>query len=162
MPDTNTPTPEQVLLTWSAPVQHTHERSTRWYIVGGTAVIAAAAYGVLTGAWSVALVTIMIGAMYFILRDHRFPDETATITQGGIRISDTYINWNDTQGFWLLPTDHYMELHVVPKTQGKSDLIIQTGTMDIQKLRETIGAWIPELTDKRERFLDAFIRICKL
>lgn len=162
MPDTNTPTPEQVLLTWSAPVQHTHERSKRWYVIGGTLVLAGAAYGVLSGAWSVALVAIMIGAMYFILRDHKFPDETITITQSGVRIGQTYMSWNDLQGFWLMPTDDYMELHIVPKDSKKRELLIQTGGMNIQTIRETIGAWIPELTDKRERLLDALIRICKL
>lgn len=162
MTNTPTQTTEQSLLSWSAPIHHAHQRTKRWYIISSVIVLSIATYGVLSGAWSVALVTIMIGAMYFLLRDHTFPNASFDITQTGVRLNETFLPWENAQGFWLLRAPDYTELHIVPKATNKSDIVIQTGTMDSAKVRETLTAFIPELTEKRERLIDLFIRICKL
>lgn len=153
---------ETPLLRWSAPVHPAHERTPRWYLIGGGIVLGVAAYGLLTGAWSLALVAVMCGAMYFLLRSHTFPDSTMLITQNGAKLDETFLSWQDAQGFWIMLTPEYEELHIVPRNPRSRELVIQTGDQELNRLRETIGAFIPELGDKRERFIDAIIRICKL
>lgn len=161
MPDTpqDTGTPE---LQWSAPITAAHERTTRWYVTGGIVVFAIAAYGLLTGAWSIALVAVMCGAMYFLIRSHSFPDATMTITQNGATLNETYLPWSEAQGFWIMVTPAYAELHIVPKNPRRGEMVIQTGALDLPTLHETLLRHAPELPEKRERLVDAIIRICKL
>lgn len=162
MPDTHPPqTTEQVLLTWKASLRPHIERSKQWYMIAGGALLAIAGYSVIIGSWSVALVAILCGAMYFLVRDHKLPEATATITEKGMQVNANFINWNDAKGYWFLLAPDRTELHVVPKTP-RADVIIQAEGVDMAALRKTLGTFIPELTDQRERLLDAFIRICKL
>ena len=156
-----TPTQEQVLATWRAPMHATMERTKRWYMIGGGVTIALAIYGIVTGAWTFAVVILLCAAMYVFTHDHRFGDEAATITTGGVQIAQRFMRFEDMQGFWFLPTPGYTELHIVP-TRRQPDMVIQTGTQDIQNLRQTLSERTTELTEKREHFLDAIIRICKL
>jgi hypothetical protein len=152
---------EQVLLTWKAPIHAKFEKSHRWYIVAGILVITAAAYGVISGAWSLTLVSVLCAAVYFLVRDHKLPDATATLTEHGMQLNDKFLSWEDAKGFWLLFTPDYTELHVVPKGR-QHEMIIQTGSTDISELRNAFQPRIPELTDHRENILDAFIRLTKL
>lgn len=162
MPDTLSPAGEIPELQWSAPVRAAHERSTRWYLICGGVVCAIAAYGLLAGAWSVALVAVLCGAMYFLVRSHQFPDSTMTITERGAKLDDTFMPWTESRGFWIMITPEYGELHVVPNQTRTKELVIQTGAQDLVLLRETLQRHIPALSDKQERLVDAFIRICKL
>lgn len=161
MPNTPTPTPEQIILGWKAPVHANHSRSKRWFISAGTVILVIAAYGILTGAWTVALVALLCGAMYVFVHDHTFPDAAAAITDKGVHVDNAYMSWENAEGFWLMLAPGYTELHVVRKDH-KPDLIVQTGSADAQAIRQLLQNYLPELADKKERFLDMLIRICKL
>lgn len=150
-----------MLLTWTAPTHPSHERSKRWYVVGATLLFAFAAYGVITGSWSTALVAMLIGAMYYLLRDHSFDPETITISTTGVQLGKTFTRWEDMNGFWFLRTSDYTELHLVPKGR-KPDLVIQTDGIEPAIVKTTLESKIQELSDKRESLFDAFIRITKL
>lgn len=164
MPDTQTPfgADEQVLVTWQAPVLPTHERGRRWYTIGGAVVLGGAAYGILTGSWPFAIVALLCGAMYYLVRDHVPSLKTITLSDSGVMLEKTFTRWDDLKGFWLLETAEYTELHFTQKAPLRSDIVIQTGSQDNGQLRILLSAKIPELKEKRETFLDAFIRTAKL
>ncbi len=153
---------QQVLATWQAPILPRHERSKRWYAIGGTAVVACAAYGIVTGSWTLTVVSLLCGAMYYLVRDHVPPLKTVVITDKGVLLEEKFTRWEDVSGFWILNTPEYSELHFVPKLARRSDILIQTGDRNLEDLRIAIGSHIPEFTDKRESFLDALIRTAKL
>ncbi len=154
--------PQKILLTWQAQVQPHFDRSKQWYQVAGGCVLAVAAYGIITKSWSLTIVTLLCGAMYYLIRDHVPAVKTITLMEGGVKLEEKFVSWENLAGFWFLQTPDYTELHFVPKTAKQSEFHIQTGTQDISGLRMLIGNHIPELADKKENLLDAFTRIAKL
>lgn len=159
--DTNTPTTTEVLR-WQAPRSPNHERSASWYATGGGIVIAGAVYGLLTGVWSLAIVSVLCGAVYFLVRDHRFPDIECSMDDKGVQIADTFMPWTAIKGFWFIPTPTYTEMHFVPKSKRQSDLIIQTGTVPLLTIRSFLAGKTEELVDKQESFIDILLRLTKL
>ncbi len=155
-------TSPQILAMWQAPVLPQHDRSPRWYAIGGVVVLIFAIYGIVSGSWPFTIVVLLCGAMYYLMRDHVSPLKTITITDVGVQLEQSFTRWEDLTGFWILDTPGYTELHFVPKAKHQSDILIQTGSQSTTDLRVLIGSHIPELTDKRESLLDALLRTVKL
>lgn len=160
MEQTNTPI--HTLFSWSAPALFTPERSARWYMVAGVIVLAGAAYGIITGSWTLTVVCLLCGAMYYLLRDAKPPLTSITLTTRGVQLGSDYLNWEDVKGFWILQHGLGSELRIVPKKSRKGDLAIQTGTIDLPTLQTVLSQYTPELKNAREGFLDILLRICKL
>ncbi len=156
--DTNT----QPQLQWQAPRIANHERSRTWYLIGGGIVIATTAYALMTGAWSLAVVSVLCGAMYFLVRDHNFGDSSCTINDLGVEIDGIFTPWTDIAGYWFLQLPDYTEIHFTMKRPHSNDLRIQTGTLSPNDLRAFMRERSVELTDKQEGFLDMLIRLTKL
>lgn len=161
MPDTQTAPAERVLLTWKAPIKAHAERTKRWYVIAGVIVLAIAAYAIITGAWSVALVSVLCGGMYVMVHDHRLPDANVTVTENGISVNDKTLAWKEVKGYWLVFTPDYIELHVAPSNR-KPELIVQTGNQDITALKQAMAEFTQELPEKKEYLVDTFIRLLKL
>lgn len=148
-------------MNWKAPIKPIFVRTKRWYMCAAGVVLAIAAYGVLSGAWTVALVAILCGAMYVIVHDHRLPDATMTFTESGAQLNTAFLAWKEMKGYWLLYTPEYTELHLVPAAR-KPEMVIQTGSQEIMHIKQTLAEYVPEMPEMHERLLDTFIRICKL
>lgn len=159
--ETNT-IPTNDILAWQAPRSPNHERSSSWYAVGGGIVITCAVYGLITGAWTLAIVSVLCGAVYFLVRDHRFPDISCAMNDKGVQIGETFMPWTAVKGFWFIQTPTYNELHFVPKSKRMPDLIIQTGTTPLLTIRSFLAGKTEELHDKQESFIDILLRITKL
>lgn len=148
-------------LSWTALARPAVERSRRWYVGAAIVVCAIVAYALLTGAWTLAIVTVIAGAMYPLIHGHRPPSATIELHDSGILYNNDFIRWDQLAGFWFLETPAYTELRFVPKSKGRS-LAIQTDSLDPANLRMILGQRLPELKNKRESLIDTFIRICKL
>jgi hypothetical protein len=159
--NTNTPSTDQVLA-WHAPRAVNHERTVGWYLTGGIVVIGATVYGVLSGVWTLALVSILCGALYFLVRDHRFPDIDCTMTDKGVQIAERFLPWTGIKGFWFVTTPAYTELHIVPQSKKMTDLVIHTGDVSLITIRSFLSGKADELHDKQERILDILARLIKL
>lgn len=158
--DANTPT-QEVILSWSAPIAPRHERGKVWYIAAGIVIALCVTYGIYADSLPFAVVAVLIGVMYILLRKHVPADVPCSISQRGITIGKRTVLWEQAQGFWLLRTPAYTELHVVPAGRG-TEMIIQTGDQDISALQGLLLQYTSELTDRRETLIDTIIRICKL
>lgn len=155
--DTNT----NPLFQWTAPVQPVIERGQRWYVIGGVTVLAIAAYGIITNSWPTAVVSILCGAMYFLLRDHKPRNTGCALYETGVMYDGTFHRWDSFAGFWILETPGYTELHLsYPK--AKRDVVIQMTGIAPDDMRLACGAFLKELTDKKESLIDIFTRIAKL
>ena len=159
--DTPTLTPE-ASLSWKAPRAVTHERSTQWYLVGGVCVIGVTVYAVLMGVWSLAIVCLLCGALYFLVRDHQFPDVPCTLTDKGVQIDETFLPWPDVKGYWFAASSVATALHFVPRSARKPDLVIQTGAILPNDIRLFLAGKTDELTDKQESLLDILAHLTKL
>lgn len=152
----------QVLLSWNAPSHCNHERSARWYLVSGVFVVAIAAYGILSGTWSVTLVSLMLGGVYFITRHEPMPLKDIRIETDGVQFQNSFTPWVQCKDFWLISTPLYTELHIARKGTVKGDIRIQTGDIDPLLIRSTLSQFLTMRTDQHERLFDAIIRLCKL
>jgi hypothetical protein len=159
--DTNTQS-NPADLQWQAPRIPNHERGKTWYMIGGGAIIAMAAYGLISGAWSFAIVILLCGAMYFLVRDHSFGNSTCTINDLGVQIDEIFTPWSDIAGYWFLQLPTYTEIHFSMKRPHSSDLRIQIGSLSPNDMRTFIRDKSVELTDKGEGFLDMLLRLTKL
>jgi len=156
--DTNT-TP---LFQWNAPVQRIVERTRQWYVIGGIVVVAVAAYGILSGSWPLAVVSVLCGAVYYLLRDHTPRETTCAFYDTGVLYDGTFNRWEDFAGFWILETPTHNELHLVFASTRKADLIVQLLDLPIPEMKLTCGRFLMELTDRKESLIDIFSRIAKL
>lgn len=149
------------VLAWNAPSRATVERSKRWYIGAAVIIAVIVGYALFTGAWTLAIVSVVAGAMYPLVRDHLPPTSTIELHDSGVLFNGEFFRWEQFVGFWFVRTPHYDELRIVPK-RGAKGVVIHTGTLDPAQLRMILGQRIPELIHKRESLIDIFIRICKL
>ena len=150
------------ILAWNAPARVTHERSDRWYLVGGLLCLTAVMYGVISGSWSLSVTFGMIGGLYYLTRNEKHPDHTISIREMGVEYDGSFRSWGDYKEFWILRGDGYHELHISTSKFLRPDIVIQTGEIDPHAIRDTIAQFLPMTDQKKERLLDAFIRFCKL
>lgn len=152
----------EVLLSWTAPSHHNHVRSVRWYAIGGALILTIAVYGIVTSAWSVTLVSLLLGGVYFITRREPTALKEIRIETDGVQFQDSFTPWTQCGEFWLVQTPLFTELRIVRKGFAKSDIRIQTGPIDPTVLRSTLSQFLPMRADQREHLLDVIIRLCKL
>jgi hypothetical protein len=151
-----------VLLHWRAATQTDHQRSTRWYIVAGVIAGGCIGYGLISGAWSFALVvTLIVGAYAFL---HHAPVATAemVIAEDGLTYNGIFAPWSNVLDFWFIELPGCTELHVMKKTGGIRELSLQTGDIPVPQLRAVLSRFLTERPDQKERLLDRIIRISKL
>lgn len=152
----------QTLLAWQAPVRTSHQRSEKWYLIGGVMCAMAIVYGVMTGAWSLSLTFGMIAGLYFLTRNESHRDHSIVISEVGVEFDGKFHPWNELKEFWILNAPGYSELHLEPKKHFRPEITIQTGTTDPYILRDVLSLYLPQNPNKKERLLDTFIRFCKL
>jgi len=148
------------ILEWEAPSIPHHERSPRWYAVAGITVLVMAAYAIVTGSWTFAVVVLLSAGMYFLLRREKPASKAISILPQGVNLDGRFYAWGDLESFWLIPTPGYTELHIAQKS--RSVLIVQTGAVPTDVVRAALSQFIREDSDRHESLLDIFIRICKL
>lgn len=156
--ETNT----QPLFQWTTPVQPHFERGHQWYVVAGTIVLIVAAYGILTNSWPLAIVAVLCGAMYFLMRDHKPRETVAAFYETGVLYDGQFYRWENFIGFWILETPVNTELHLCRRTKLKGDVVIQMTGLSADEMRIACGSFLTELTDRKESLIDIFSRLAKL
>ena len=159
--NTNTPI-EAPLLSWAAPEQPTHVRSTLWYIVAGVFFASLLAYSIMTQAWTFTVVLVLSVGAYGYAHRKAPPLRRINVSERGIIWGKTFISWLRCEGFWLLQGPGYVELHVELKDGRTRHLVIQTGEADPVQIYTVFSRFIPLFPDRHEKLLDAIIRICKI
>ena len=149
-------------LSWSAPTAPMHDRSPKWYMYGALFVLACAVWGILTGNWTFTIVMLMTGGLYFLVRKAPVPISTITLTESGFIFDTEFTQWTDCESFWMVQTPAYAELRIRKKRGVLRNVVIQTGALPPQLIRDVLAKFLPESTDQGERLVDKIIRICKL
>lgn len=150
------------LLQWRAPVVPHHERSARWYTIGAALVIAGAAWGIVTGNWSFALVILLLGATYYLIRNEPPLERTITVTDQGFQLKDRFTPWSDCRDFWLIYTPQYTELRIGSNQRLRADAVIQTGDANPALIRQTLLQFLPERPNQHEHLIDRLLRTLQL
>lgn len=160
--ETNAANREEVLLAWQAPTHSEVQRSKRWYAIGGTIVLAGSAYGILVGAWSLAIVMLLCAGLYMLLRDHTPKIRRVEVTRRGITFDGHMTTWSECVNFWMIATPAATTLFIAKAAKRKAPIVVQIGTIDPSDIRSILSEFIKENPDKQEGFLDMITRICKL
>ncbi len=163
--DTNTPadTPAPVtLLEWSAPVRPHANRSPRWYAIGGAVVLTGAAYSIITGAWSLAIVILLCGGLYFLIRDHVPELKRIQMREDGLTFDTEDLSWSECKDFWIISSPRGNELHITRTARLKPQIILQTGDIALPVLRTVLSRFLKEQADRQESLIDTISRLCKL
>lgn len=159
MANTNIPS----ILEWQTLDSPPHDRSDRWYLWGAVGVLIGCAYGLLTGSFATALVFLLIGAIYFLLRRHAPRTITVRITGVGLVIDEELLPWNMVREFWILVGPTWSQLKLSPQqTLGYERTVLIPGTIDIGAVRQSLLDFIPERTGQGERAIDMLSNYFKL
>ncbi len=159
MPERDT---SPILLEWQSLDTYPHERSARWYLLGGIFVLLFAAYGLFDGSWSTTLVALLIGGIYFLLRRQKPRMMNVQVTGLGIRIDGTFTPWNLLRNFWIIVGKEHTELHIAPIRLLQPEIVVFLDEINPALVRDTFLSYLPERAGMEERFLDSVARILKL
>lgn len=157
---TNTTPNTEPILTWTAKEHVEHKRTIVWYICAALFIGLCIAYSIWTQAWTFTFLTIVLSVLYFTLHKKEFPLKTIRLWRSGFAIGDTYNEWGECKGYWIVKGPDYYELHI-EKNIG-AEVKIQTGEIDPYLLHGLLPNLLPQLEGRKESTLDTIIRICKL
>lgn len=147
---------------WVAPSHHNHERTPRWYAIFAAVILGIAGYAILAGAWTVALVTTLLGGVYYLVRREPTPLKYIRLEKDGFQFQETFTPWKQCKDFWLVQTPLFTELHIRKQSGVLPEVVIQTGGIDVPQIRAFLSDVLTMRTDQKERLMDALIRLCKL
>ncbi len=147
---------------WKTIDAHPHVRGARWYAIGGIVVLGGSAYGLVTGSFSTALVFLLIGALYFLLRNRPPREITVRLTSLGMEIAEEVIPWSEIREFWFLIGHEYCELHITPTARLQADRTILLRQEEVPDARAVLLTYLPERPGQQERPVDLIAKIFKL
>lgn len=139
-----------------------HVRGSRWYACGAVLVLAGSAWGLLTGSLLTAILFLLIGALYFLIRNRPPEVRRIRLTELGIVIREEVLPWSQFRDFWFLIGSEYSELHLGSASQFSADRKLLIGLADIPRAREVLLAYLPERAGQGERVTDGIARLLKL
>jgi len=125
-------------------------------------MVLCAVYGIFTGAWSFALVILLVGGLYFLTRHLPATIAEIIIMERGFSFRGKFTSWQDCKEFWLIQTPAYTELHIQRRQGVDRAVLIHTADIEIPQIRSILSQFLPERSDQRERLVDMIIRFCKL
>lgn len=152
----------QEILSWKSTSIPVHERGMRWYAIAITVLLAGVAYGLFTGAWSLSVVLLLCGVMYYLIHNHTPSTKEISIGANGVTFEGTTWEWNDLKGFWIIHTPINEVLHIMPHSHRKRDLIIQLSGVQAFEVKQALSPNLQEMKEKKESMVDIIIRLCKL
>ncbi|HLD08393.1 MAG TPA: hypothetical protein VJB60_04995 [Candidatus Peribacterales bacterium] len=166
---TTTPT-SQIVLLWQTLERYPYKRSTKWYAVGGVFILMFAAYGLFDGSWLTALLALLLGGTYFLLRNVHPKKITIRLTAIGIEIEDRTHLWSDFKEFWILLGKDFTELHFASQSAFRGEVVVLirdpetpvTESPDPGIVRQILLSYLPERAGMQERFLDTVARLLRL
>ena len=148
---------------WNAPERPPVERGQMWYAIVGLSALITAIWSILTAAWTLTIVTILGGAMYFQHLKLHAQNRKIEISREGLFVDGICTPWEQFSGFWMYKYGEDYVLHI-EKTRSGWDREITTTLqgMDHREVAHELSAFLPYQATRHEKILDSIIRICKL
>jgi hypothetical protein len=154
----------QRLFVWEAPAWERHERSPRWYIWMGLAVVALTAYAVITSNFLFAFI-VLLTAIILVLAGNESPHAALVqLGHNGIVIDGKLYMFDQFHDFAIIyhPPDTKV-LYLEPKNIARARLRISLEEEDPVAIREHLKRYLDEDLDLRnEHWSDIFGRFLKI
>jgi len=158
----NTNTTTNVLLQWSAPERPLVERGRVWFAIIGLFALLAAVWSIVTAAWTLSIVIILSGAMYFQHLKIHAQNRRIEIKKEGISVNDVCTPWEICSGFWIYKHGTQYMLHIEKSRGWDREIATVIEDQDYREVATILSAFLPYQATRRENILDSIIRICKL
>ncbi|TSC97963.1 MAG: hypothetical protein Greene101449_1057 [Candidatus Peregrinibacteria bacterium Greene1014_49] len=147
---------------WDALERPTVERGNVWYAIVGLAALVAAVWSILTAAWTLTIVIILSGAMYFQHLKLHVLSRRIVIQKEGIAINDVCTPWEQCSGFWMYQHGEHTMLHIEKSRGWDREIATLIEGQDHREVAMLLSEFLPYQSTRRENVLDSIIRICKL
>jgi hypothetical protein len=154
---------DKVLFEWMAPNFSKSERTYKWYLAVGLAIIAIIGYSAWQKDWFVIGVTVVVSAILFWYLHSVIPhDVTYKLTPMGIYADDRFHPFSEMHSFWLVYNEKVKNLYIVFRKKYLPALVINVDKIDPLILKGYLLKKIPEQEGREENLIDRFIRLAGL
>jgi len=152
-----------VLFAWYAPEYIRFERGFYWYLFAGAFVLMMIAYAFWTGAWSMALVFIVLSGVY-LLEHRRHPNLiTVKISHWGVKFGDLELPFTEIKRFWIHHhPPHVDELRIETTSRIHPEVIIPLMGANPTLIRQYFATQVPEWEGKHLPLIDVLTRMLRL
>lgn len=168
MDDTHTKKHEQndignILYSFETLEHIDHKRGPFWMIGLGCAVLLGVAFGIYQDALSLILVSIAAGAVYTLTYNKKSPIITVQFTNIGIVWRNNFFAYQTLKTFWIhwIPGER-KTLHIIRNTGFPKEIMIPLEGQDMEKIRDTLGYYVPETEGVEEKLGEVLSRKLKL
>lgn len=154
---------DNALFGWYAPEYLRYERGLKWYLIAGSFDALLVFYAFWTGAWSMALVFLVLPVVYLLQHRHNPNLTTVLISHWGIRFGDIEVPFTDIKRFWIHhQPPHVDELRLMTNSKIHPEIIIPLMGADPIIIRHYLVTQVPEWEGKNLSFVDLMTRFLRL
>ena len=153
-----------VLHEWDTPEFISFPRGKKWYIVAGTIAVALIAYAVFSQSITMAIVFVLITAL-FMLTEHKTPrDVRVAITDMGIEYDGKFYPYHHINAFWMVYHPPYVRSMYLRISVGRRFQVLKIELDDQNpiEIRKILINEIPEIEGADEPLMDILIRLLRL
>ena len=154
----------KILYEFTTPEFIKQKRSKLWFIILGMCVISGIIIGVFTDDLSIILLSIMIGFIYTITNNQEPNNIYVAFTDIGMQYKDKFYPYQNIEKFWIFYIPHQQKtLHIwVKNGRFKLEITIPIKYQKINKIRDTLGYYVPEDEEAKEPMQNMLARKLKL
>ncbi len=154
---------DRALLSWLAPRFLRYPRSTSWFVgVFGISGLLAW-YAVLTEAWTMLVVFIILPMVLVLEHRHKPENVRVVISEYGIGYGAVQVPYSQIKCFWI---GHHPpmvdELHLVVNSRWMPEVVIPLMGNDPALIRQFMVTQAPEWEGKKLSMMDVLIRLLRL
>lgn len=153
----------EVIYTFDAPEFVPQERGMTWFLVMGLCVLCGVLLGIIQGSLSLVLVSVAIGAVYTLSNGKTPGEYTVKFTKLGVEWKNQFYLYQDTETFWIVwEGGKNKTLHISVSKGLVRELVIPIYRQPMDKIRNTLGFYVPETENRDEGWSRSLARKMKL
>lgn len=156
----NSPSKDDVLLSWESLSFERKAKDFKWYIAAAVFVIAVIAFSAWQRDWFFIVIIIIVSAVAFWYLRSIKPQKLAyTITPLGVTIGNKVFPYSEIHSYWIIYKPTVKTLYIALNKRYLPVLTINLGDMDPVAIRTVLSRKIPEQAKRDENLIDKLIRI---
>lgn len=154
----------EVQYEWSVKEYERHERGKNWYLIMGLFGAAIVAFGVLSGNYLFALITILFGIILFMQDMVEASDVYFAMTNTGIVVGKKYYRYSEINNFWIIYNPPFTKnLYFSQNSLLHHRIQVPLYDFDPRPLRDYLGQYLEEdLEQEEEPLSDRMSRLMKI
>ena len=155
-------TKESVLLAWKAKEYPEYTLTKRYYLAVSVIFLAIIGYAIYTKDWyGIGIVVVLSIIMVWYQR--QTPKERIyRFSQLGLYVDNHFYPYNEMYSFWFLLKTPEKSLNIIFQKKYLPQLTIILNGTDPLKIRQTLGKYIPEESNRTENIADTMMRWFRL